>query len=223
MAMRRWPARTQRLGGAVAAGDLAGADAREVPVVGVAVEEHDRHARRIELRRHLDLPGHDGGVEQRVDAVAEQRLDRHRLHLGIVEGLGDGDDMAGRPGHFAGAVDRDDRLRAGGDAVEDDGDLARPVGERGVAGDDLVAELLGDLDDALAGVFRDADARRVVEHHRDGRLRAGGEPGDVGHGDPLAGAAAGAPAGGRRALAIASLASGPVHCLLPRARNRPRD
>ena len=185
IATRRWPAAEQGIGGAVAAGDLARQHAREGAVLGIAIEEDDRNARRIERPRHLDLARHDRRIDDRIDPVAQHGLDRRRLHLRIVQRLRHGDDVAGRPGRFAGTVDRDDRLGAGGDAVEDHRDLARPVAERGVAGDDLVADILSRLDDALARRLGDADAGGVVEDDRDGRLRARRKPGHVGHGDPL--------------------------------------
>ena len=188
----------QRARGALPARDLARLDRGQAQVLGAAVEQHHRDGHRGEGLRHRDLAREHARVDEPLDAVVDERGEGPGLELGVVAGLGDDEQRAARTQRLADAP-RSRRCPRGswGQGVDDEGDAAqrrrlqRP--ERAQLGL-VVAEPARGLDDARAGLLADADRAVVVQHERDGGLRAAALARHVAHRHPASGRRRPAPA-----------------------------
>ncbi len=116
--------------------------------------------------------------------MARQGPDRRRRLLRVAAGDHHGQQAVVLPGRVAGAIDTDDRMRAGRQLVGQVGDQVGPTLEhrRLDPARQAVAEFLSHLEHLGPRGLRQAGTRHVVEHHRDSGLRYLCRLGHVGHG-----------------------------------------
>ncbi len=182
----------QMTGRMLTARDLAWYDSRKGMVRRVAVDENDRNVEFVNRRRQDHLARKDRHIDQCRNSLLAQGADRAGLHLGVVERLGDQDDVAGIPRGLACAFDSDDCFRTGRKLVDDKADLAVDRRRQDIRGVEMgearcgIAERTRRLYHPFACFGGKLDARCLVEHEGDGGLRAPCNPGDVGHCHTLA-------------------------------------